>query len=176
MINGIARYGVPEVMEHLAPTEQTLRVGGEIRRLFLKQDTADPDVAQMPLTQATDRLREALHDIAKLAKETEKPKPASVVRRALDARAAPVWTLALDEISPTGAELGPRLPYGGPGDFTGPERAPRALTKAAPLLSSILKPVDLDPLTVADDEAFLTRIAQQPNVPPALRKGLSELF
>lgn len=141
MINGIARYGASELMQQLAPNDQTVRVGGQARRLFLKQETADPDVAQVPLSKATVRLREALHDIAKLAKEIEKPRPAREVRRLLDARAEPVWSLALDEICSCAVELGPRLPFAGPRDFTGPERAPRALAKAAPLLSTILKPV-----------------------------------
>jgi cytosine/adenosine deaminase-related metal-dependent hydrolase len=176
MINGIARYGVPEVMQRLVPKDQTVRVGGQTRRLFLKQETADPDVAQVPLNKATTTLRGALHDIARLAKETEKPKPAHAARRLLDARVAPVWSLALDEICSCGVELSPRLPFGGPRDFTGPERAPRALAKAAPPLSTILKPVALDPLTVADDASFLDRIAQQPNVPALLKNGLSGLY
>ncbi len=177
MINGVARYGIPEVMTMLAPNDnETVQVGGQIRRLFLKQETADPDVAQVPLSKATTRLRKALHDIAKLAKETEKPKPARAVRRLLDAPAAPVWSLALDEICSCGVEFGPRLPFRGPRDFTGPERAPRALTRAAPLLSTILERIELDPLTVADDDTFLERIAQQPNVPAPLKNGLSGLY
>ena len=46
----------------------------------------------------------------------------------------PVWSLALDEICSCGVELAPRLPFAGPRDFTGPERAPRAIAKAAPTL------------------------------------------
>jgi hypothetical protein len=176
MINGIARYGVVEVMKQLAPSDQTVRVGGETRRLFLKQETADPDVAQVSLSQATATLDDAFRDIAKLAKELEKPKPARAARRLLDARAAPVWSLARDELHDVGFELGPRLPFDGPRDFTGPERAPRALPRAAPLLSAILKPVVLDPLTVADDETFLERIAAQPNLPGPLKNKLPGLY
>ena len=58
-------------------------------------------------------LREGFRDIAKLARETEKPK--STTRRLLDARAAPVWSLALDEICDCGVDLSPRLPFGGTG-------------------------------------------------------------
>jgi 5-methylthioadenosine/S-adenosylhomocysteine deaminase len=173
--DGVARYGVPDVMQHLAPSGETIVVDGETRRLFLTQETGDPDVAQVPLSTATNRLRDALHDIAKLAKETEKPKPARA-RRALDARTAPVWSLALDEIDGGGVEMGPRLPFSGPRDFTGVERASRAVSKVAPLLSTILKPVELDPLTVADDDNFVTRIAEQPNVPTLLRTGLRDLY
>ena len=176
MINGIARYGVPELMSRLAPADQTVSVGGQTRRLFLKQETADPDVAQVSLSQAATTLRQALHDIAKLAKATEKPKPAIAAKRLLDVQAGPVWSLALDEICSCGVEFSPRLPFGGPHDFTGPHRAPRVLAKAALPLSAILKPIELDPLTVADDGTFLDRIEAQPNVPLPIRSGLRGLY
>jgi len=177
MINGIARYGIPGLMTALAPGGQTVHVGGKMRRLFLKQETADPDVAAVPLGTATATLRKALRNIVDMAKEAEKPKPAAAKRRALDAPDRPVWSLVLDEIHDRGVDLGPRLPFGGPRDFTGPERAVRgaALATAQPL-SKILKPVQLDPLTVADDGDFLDAIEQQPNVPPSIRSGLRELY
>ena len=176
MINGIARYGLPELMSQLAPSDQTVRVGGQSRRLFLKQETADPDVTQVSLSRAADTLRTALQDIAKLAKETEKAALKVPARRLLDRPAPPVWSLALDEICSCGMELAPRLPYDGPRDFTGPARAPHAIAKAAPPLSTVMKPVRLDPLTVADDDKFLNLIAQQPNVPGPVKNGLSGLY
>jgi 5-methylthioadenosine/S-adenosylhomocysteine deaminase len=176
MINGVARYGVPEVMSQLAPDDQTVGVGGQTRRLFLQQETADPDVAQVSLSTATATLLTALHDIAKLAKATEKAQLKVPARRLLDSPATPVWSLALDEICSCGVELAPRLPFAGPRDFTGPVRASRALAKAAPPLSAILKPVKLDPLTVADDDKFLSLMTQQPNVPGPVKNGLSGLY
>ena len=128
MINGVARYGVPALMTPLAPEDQTVTVGGQSRRLYLKQETLDPDVAVLPLSEATAQLRKALLNIAKLAKEAEKPKP-TAARRALDAPARPVWSLALDEIQDRGEDLRPRLPFNGPRDFTG---AKRAAVNAAP--------------------------------------------
>jgi 5-methylthioadenosine/S-adenosylhomocysteine deaminase len=176
MINGVARYGVSALMSALAPEDQTVRVGGELRRLFLKQETGDPDVAAVSLAAATDTLRDALHDIAKLAKKAETPKPAAAKSRLLDAPAGPVWSLALDEIQDRGVDLRPRLPFTGPRDFTGPDRAPRAVARASAPLSTILKPVRLDPLTVADDEAFLDAIGAQPNLPAPVRNGLRGLY
>ena len=43
-------------------------------------------------------------------------------------------------------------------------------------LSKILGPIVLDPLTVADDEAFLTLVEKQPNVPEDIRRGLRQLY
>jgi len=112
----------------------------------------------------------------RLAKKAEAPRPASAKRRVLDAAARPVWSLALDEIHDRGVEMRARLPFNGPRDFTGPDRAAGAPARASVPLSSILKPIPLDPLTVADDEDFLDAIEAQPNVPPAIRNGLRGLY
>ncbi len=175
MINGIARYGVSTLMRALVPKSDIVRVGEQTRRLFLKQETADPDIAPVSLSDATEALRRGLRKLAKLAKETEDAKRKVPARRPLDAPATPVWSLALDEICPCGVNLRPRLPFGGPRDFTGPAPAGPALAKAPPL-STILQPLELDPLTVADDSNFLSQIAQQPNVPAPIRSGLSGLY
>jgi len=39
-----------------------------------------------------------------------------------------------------------------------------------------LKPIELDPLTVADDDKFLDQIEQQPNVPAPIKNGLRALY
>jgi 5-methylthioadenosine/S-adenosylhomocysteine deaminase len=175
MINGVARYGVPDLMAALVPPDETVRVAGQTRRLFLKQETADPAVAAVSLRTATARLKTALRDLKKLARELEKPK--SLDRRTarpLDAPARPVWTLALDEIRDTGVELRPRLPFSGPRDFTGPERQPKVAPRVP--LSEVVKPMKLDPLTVADDDDFLAQIAAQPNVPQPISQQLAQLY
>jgi hypothetical protein len=174
MINGVARYGMPELMRALGTEGQSLRVGGEMRRLFLEQNTADPEVANVSLSAARSALRKAFGDLPKLARELERPKPKKAVRAALDASEPVVWSLALDEIQDTGVEQRPRLPFNSPGDFTGPDRI--SLRAAAAPLSTILEPIILDPLTVADDPHFLTAIANQPNVPDSIRTGLAHLY
>jgi hypothetical protein len=179
MINGVARYGRPELMAKLAPGDQTLKVGGQTRRFFLRQATADPDVHAVALSTARDTLAEALADVQKLARDLEKPaRAAARVRRPLDGPEPTVWTLALDEIRDDGLELRPRLPYAGPRDFAGPSHlAPRAAARAAsPPLSELLGPIALDPLSVADDGNFLAQIEAQPNVPLAIRQALRQLY
>jgi 5-methylthioadenosine/S-adenosylhomocysteine deaminase len=176
MINGVARYGVPDLMEALGAKGETVRVGRGKRQLFLKQATGDPDVANVSLSSARRALKAAFRDLPKLAKDLEKPKPISkkAARAALDAPQPVVWSLSLDEIQSTGVDLRPRLPFNGPRDFTGPKRlSPRA---AAAPLSTILKPIALDPLTVADDPDFLRKIASEPNVPDPVRTGLAQLY
>jgi len=172
MISGVARYGTSELMSTLAPSDQTVRVGGETRRLYLEQETADPDVKPVSLRTATTTLRAAFRDIQRLAREAEKP--TRVVRRALDASTAPIWSLALDEIRDTGVDLRPRLPWSGPRDFTGPERVPRRAATVP--LAELLEPIKLDALTVADDADFLLQMETQPNLPDAIKRGLRDLY
>jgi 5-methylthioadenosine/S-adenosylhomocysteine deaminase len=174
MINGIARYGVAELMANLAPRDQTVSVGGQSRRLYLQQETADPDVAAVSLSRAEATLREAFADLPKLARELERPRP--VARAALDAHAPPKWTIALDEVCACGVEFAPRLAFNGPRDVSGPQRAPRPLAATAAKLSAVLRPLELDRLTVADDASFLDRIELQPNVPAPLRSQLRSLY
>ena len=174
MINGVPRYGIPELMRALGVEGQALRVGGETRRLFLEQITADAEVANVSLSTARSILRKAFHDLPKLARALEKPKPKKATRAALDAPEPVVWSLALDEIQATGIDQRPRLPFNGPRDFTGPDRI--SLRSAAAPLSTILEPITLDPLTVADDPHFLTVMANQPNVPDPIRTGLAQLY
>ena len=174
MINGVARYGVAELMGALGADGQALSVGGEKRRLFLQQATGDPDVVAVSLSTARSTLRAAFRDLPKLARELEKPAPKKAARAALDASRPVVWSLALDEIQSTGVDQRPRLPFNGPRDFTGPKRvSPGA---AAAPLSKILGPIVLDPLTVADDPDFLRKIAKEPNVPDPVRSGLAQLY
>lgn len=174
MINGVARYGLTALMKALATTGETVRVGGEARRLFLEQATADPDVARLSLSAAHSALHEALLNLPKLARELEKPTPKATRRLALDAPEPVVWTLALDEIQETGTGLRPRLPFKGPRDFTGPKHT--ASRGAAIPLSRLLQPIALDSLTVANDPNFLSAIAGQPNLPEPIKTGLGRLY
>jgi 5-methylthioadenosine/S-adenosylhomocysteine deaminase len=174
MINGVARYGLPALTSSLGSQGESLRVGNKLRRIFLAQQTGDPDVASVSLAQARETLRIALRDLPKLATELEKPRPASAMRTALDAPEPVLWTLALDEIQDTSVDLRPRLPFDGPTDFTGPSRGVAQAGSAK--LSAILQSVVLDPLTEADDPSYLARIKGQPNLPAAVRDGIAGLY
>jgi cytosine/adenosine deaminase-related metal-dependent hydrolase len=176
MINGVARYGLPATMNALGAQGEVLKVGGQARVLFLDQATEDPDVEKVSLSAATAALQAAFKNLPQLAIEIEKPKPQvkGAELEAIDAPRSVVWSLALDEIHDTGMDQRPRLPFSGPRDFTGPNL--QAVKAAAPPLSSVLGPIDLDPLTVADDPDFLNRIATEPNIPVAVRTGLAQLY
>lgn len=172
MVNGIGRYGFPALMNAIGAAGEPVTVGGGRRTLFLQQKSGDPDVADVSLAQARSALRAAFRKMPTLARELEKPK--RVARALLDAPQPVVWSLALDEIQDTGMVLRPRLPFDGPEDFSGVETV---VSRAAALpLSAILEPIELDPLTVADDPNFPARIAAQPNMPAAVRDNLASLY
>ena len=176
MINGIARYGTPDLMQQLSPDGEALRVGGQDRMVFLQQATEDPDVAAIDLGEAQDTLTEALQDLPTLAKALEQAPTAAqtIMGQALDRAAPLVWSLALDEIQPTGVDLRPHLPFGRAGTITGPQRV---MAKAStPPLSTVVEPLPLDAMTVADDTEFLERIRQERNLPAAIQQGLPTLY
>jgi hypothetical protein len=79
--------------------------------------------------------------------------------------------LALDEFEHTDLTQRPHLALGQ--IVTGPTDRPMA--KAAPI-SSLLSPIALDALTVADDGGYLDRVATQVNLPEYLAPGLRELY
>jgi 5-methylthioadenosine/S-adenosylhomocysteine deaminase len=172
LINGIPRFGRKPLMTALNASGESLTIDGEARMVFLKQDTQDPLVGAIKLSQAADALEDALSRLPALAKELEKPKPVSAIGRA---RAPTTWQLALDELEDTGLDLRPRLPSRRGGGLTGPSRRLAAAAVAKPL-SQILQVLKLDPLTVADDPDFLPGMATQKNLPQFMKDGLPALY
>ena len=168
VINGVPRFGTPALFTALKVSGETVKIGSASRRLFLTQDTQDPEVGKISLSHAAEALRAALKKLPALAKKLEKPK---ALRRAPSRDAAPVWRLALDEIVDTGVSVRPRLPLGH--RHTGA----RALAGAGTLpLSQIVQPLVLDPLSVAGDAEFLPSIRTQRNLPPWLAEELVSLY
>ncbi len=176
MINGVPRYGTPHLMQRLGVSGEGIRVGGLVRMVFLNQTTADPDVQAVSLGEARDRLKEAFQRLPQLAQDLERPAVAPPSLAALRHAGMPeplVWSLALDELQETGVDLRPRLPLRGQRDLTGPTRL--AARAAAPL-SSVLEPLELDPLIVADDAKFLEQIGKERNLPGFIKSGLKDLY
>ncbi len=168
VINGVPRFGTPALFTALQVSGETVKIGSAARRLFLTQDTQDPQVGKISLSDAADALQAALKKLPTLAKQLERPK--ALMRAPLRA-AAPVWRLALDEIMDTGVSVRPRLP------LAHRHTGARALAGAGTLpLSKIVQPLILDPLSVAGDAEFLPSIRAQRNLPPWLAEGLVNLY
>ncbi|MEU0414483.1 amidohydrolase family protein [Streptomyces griseorubiginosus] len=169
-IDGIARYGIRDLVTALAPhvaVEKVPAAGADKRVINLHDPGADPIVAGLTLAEATSRLAAALADLPALAARSPEPQPLT------GAAAGGVrWQLALDELAPTGAELRPRLPRltAGRPHPTGPDLGP--LTAA----SGALKPIALDGLTASTDATFLARLAEESNLPTGFGARLAQLL
>jgi len=168
LINGVPRFGRSDLMKKLGGAGEAVRVGGKARTVNLEDANADPLIGAITLSEARERLSDALGRLPELARDLERGR--SGPRAAPDG--PPVWFLALDEVAETGMELRPRLPLPGRRAPTGPSLAVRA---AAPL-SKIVGPLTLDPLTVADDRDFLGRIEAQTVLPSFVREGLRGMY
>jgi len=167
MINGVPRYGNPEVMQKLNATGETLKVGGQRRTLFLTQKTASAPVAKISLSEGIDTLKLALKELPnqgtrRMAHIGSRPM-SSRTRRGIE-----TWVLALDEVTETGMELRPHLPYDG--ELTMPIAKGKLLSAAA------LQALELDPITMADDSDFIDTIKGELNVPPFIKNGIGSLY
>jgi hypothetical protein len=161
MVNGVARLGMPRLMSRLGAKRERLTIGGEARTPNTAQDSADPVVGAMTLANAAEVLGDVLGRLGQPGPVSAAPELAT-----FDA-CEPRWFVALDELAPTGAEIRPRLP------FAGHETGPVLASAAAPLP---LVPLVLDPLTVVDDEDFLTAVAAESNLPAGFATDLARLY
>jgi 5-methylthioadenosine/S-adenosylhomocysteine deaminase len=174
VINGTPRYGTPALMVADGPGLESITIGGEQRVLYLTQAAEDPDVAALGYAQAQAKLADALQNLKAIRLEQEAAESRSAAPEAL--AAAPQVhpghpRLALDEFEHTDFTQRPHLRLDGA--ITGP--SDRALEAAAPV-SSLLTPIQLDPLTVADDPSWLERISAEMNLPGYVAGGLRRLY
>ncbi len=138
--------------------------------LYLKQDSEDPDVAALGYADARSRLADALQNIKEIRLEQERKHAPAGMDSAPEVEAGHP-RLALDEFEHTEFTQRPHLPFHGAS--TGPvDRGPEA---PAPI-SSLLSPIELDALTVADDAGWLDRVAAEINLPPYLAPGVRKLY
>jgi len=88
VINGVPRFGTPALFSALKVSGETVKIGSASRRLFLTQDTQDPQVGKISLSHAAEALQAALKKLPALAKKLEKPK---ALMRGPSRDGAPVW-------------------------------------------------------------------------------------
>ncbi len=169
VINGVARYGQPRLMERLGEATEEIQVGRSTRHFDFAQDTGDPVVGALTLSKATDMLNDGLSRVPELARILEAP------AGPIDAFHAPgapeMWVLELEQDEPTGTVLRHALP--GPDGISSVAAAP---APAAGPMSDIAEPVPLDPLTVSDDASFFKRVAEQQNLPDGFAEALQALY
>lgn len=167
IINGVPRFGASDLMAHFGPGTENWQVSQAARSLNLAGEASDP-IGSLSLHDASDRLRDGLQQLPKLAHDLEHP----AVHPLLEAQ-APQWFLRLDEPDLEGITLRPFLDQG----MAGLQSARDQLTAAASVpLSQVLEPLDLDPLSVADDTTFFDRLLKQSNLPDYIKQGLPAFY
>ena len=169
-INGTPRYGTPALMAADGPGLEKLAVGGEQRVLYLTQATEDPDVAALGYAEAQAKLADALQNIKAIRLEQESKRGPEALAAAPAVHAGHP-RLALDEFEHTDFTQRPHLLFDGA--VTGPLDTPQP---SAPPISSLLSPIQLDPLTVADDSGWLDAVSHEMNLPDYVAPGLRALY
>lgn len=159
MIDGVPRCGTPAHMKTLGASGETVAVGPESRILSLQDPDVDPVVQAMSLHNASTLLRDALHDLPRLASEQKKRQKTGAAPHLLAHHGSePVWFLALDQTPPqVSAQTRSVQP-----DVEKPVEKPARLT--------------LDKLTTADDDSYYEVLASQVNIPEPLRDRIRDRF
>jgi hypothetical protein len=172
VIDGQARYGQPRLMARLGKDGEPLEVGGAERLLDLAEALGDPIVGALPLSEARDRLADGMRRLPELAAQMDDPGTAAAMLGTDSATEPGSWFLELDHEPVLGFSSRPQLPFEG----TATGVFPDLFLAAAPPLSEVLEPMELDPLTVADDDEFFDRLAGAPNLPEFVVRELPPLY
>ena len=159
VINGVPRYGLPTMLAPFAAPTESVQIGGTTRSLFLEQKTADPVVGRLRLSEATDRLRDGMARLPELAHALESPGIAEAMTGLRARGREGTWVLELDHNpEQRHTELDPVTALA----------AAAAGAAAKPPLSEVVEPMELDALTLVDDDAFFATLVAQPNLERAL--------
>ena len=153
IINGVPRLGQKRLMNKFAPGTEEIRVGRSQRILNLAQETTHPLVRSLTLTEATERLRNAMQNLPVLAQDLDNAGLNGLLGGSADASGTP-WRMVMDieedEIDET--------------------------TLAAQPLAEYVQPMEMEGITVADDSSFLRNLVAARNLPEFVKKGLPPLY
>jgi len=163
VINGIPRYGQPRLMDRFAGSTESFDLDGSHRAFFFEQETADPIVAALSLSEATDRLKDALHRLPELATTLADPATAIGAFGITAAGQPGAWVLELDNEGSGNRPLAP-------------DAFSERLGSGAEPLDQMLEAIELDPLAVATDDRFFHRMVNQANLPEYVMQGLPTYY
>ena len=158
-IGGVPRYGRKALVSKLVRERgriESWKVGKASQAFHLDIGGSAPIVVDIPMREAARKLADGLQRIKELAAEVESARNRGddAFGWPRDAAFGPRWTLVFDN------------------DDMGD-----AFAVAGPPLSTILEPIELDPLTIVDDPNFLARVnSQLPHVPEYLKRGLAQYY
>lgn len=180
VINGTPRYGDAALMRPFGSKgTEAKTISGKAKLFNLLQITEDPVVGALTLSAATERVKDGLQNIKKLA---AKPVPLrGMVDKQGDrflvplqakpaANEEPEWVLVLDHNEEEGEAVRPHF------DAMAKLGTPFKKIAAMEITPEVLVPIQLDALTVATDRNFFKRVAAQMNLPDYIKKGLKKMY
>jgi len=166
IIGGTPRYGATALMKQLGQKGETWQINQSSRMLNLA-GAPDGDVSGLTLKKAQTILQKALRALPNPPALAVAPPIGSIGD---DTQSNGVWSLVLDN----------------DGGEASASRALVPLTTADVIqemwaesvdLQQVVKPLELDALTVAEDrDTYLTALKTQTNLPPAIASGLGDLY
>jgi 5-methylthioadenosine/S-adenosylhomocysteine deaminase len=187
LIRGVPRFGAANVMKQMrgliegAPVFESRTINGRPFQFNFHQASADPLVAPVTLGEAEQRLRRGLRDLPELASGLADPAIASATRGvvgAVGARGPALrWTLALDnEAHAPGRRHVETMRALTPWDARAAGEPFGANTEARDASTSVnLVPLELDALTVVDDEQYFGRLANAVGLRKELKTELPRM-
>jgi hypothetical protein len=154
-------------------------ISKKVKLFNLQQTTQDPVVGGLTLATATERVKDGLLNIRKLANKSlplrgmlDKQGNRFLVplKNTPEANAEPEWVLVLDHNEDEGEAVRP--------NFDPMAKHGLPLKKIAPMeiTADTLVPIKLDALTVAGDSTFFKQVAQQMNLPEYIKTGLKKMY
>lgn len=156
VIDGVPRVGQRSLMEAFPVGTESIRVGRSNRVLNLAEAGAHPLVRGLSLSEATRRLTEAMRDLPALAQQLDGALAHGLFAGSVDP-AGTAWRVVPD--------------------FEEEDQALEAELGLASLpLAEFAQPMELEPITVADDAGFFRKLVAARNLPEFVKKGLPPLY
>ncbi len=163
VINGVPRYGHESLMNKWSDPKEDISIKGIKYQVHLKQQNADPVVGNLKLGDAIKKLSGGLKNLPKLAKDLVTHPHAAL--SILNGDTHPQWFLVLDHNDEVEGEK---------------RRLAGAINNhpaaAATPLEDLVEKMELDIMTVAEDDEFLSKIKSQNNLPQYLKDELINMF
>lgn len=156
VVNGVPRVGQPRFMGRFGGGTEEIQVGRSRRVLDLDQETSHPLVRGLTLTEATNRLREALRNLPTLADALDNAVAAGLFAGSVDPE-GDTWRIVLDLFEEEEGDLD-------------------NFALADELSETFVEPMTLEPITVADDTEFLPKLVAARNLPEFVKVGLPPLY
>ncbi|OQP58144.1 hypothetical protein A3860_07400 [Niastella vici] len=180
VINGTPRYGDATLMRKFGGNGAEAKTIGAQSKLFnLQQVSQDPVVGALTLSAATQKVKDGLLNIRKLATRSlplrgmmdkEGNRFLVPLKPPLQAHEEPEWVLVLDHNEEEGEAVRPNFDPMAKHGLPFKKLAPMNITP------DVLAPIQLDALTVAGDRSFFKKVAAQMNLPDYIKKGLKKMY